>query len=113
MKRKGLKLKKIIDSVVRELKFKAQENKQKLTSQIGDLTSVYADSDKIKEVLINLSGNAIKFTPKKGRIKIGAKIWSTKKINDRYQKLADKVKKEKSFQGCSQKLPPLIGKNNW
>lgn len=110
VEKKRVEAKKIIDSVVRELKFKAQENKQKLTSQIGDLTSVYADSDKIKEVLINLSGNAIKFTPKKGRIKIGAKIWSTKKINDRYQKLADKVKKEKSFQGCSQKLPPLIGK---
>lgn len=35
------------------------------------LPSVLGDFDKIKEVLINLIGNSLKFTPKKGKITIG------------------------------------------
>ena len=39
-----------------------------------NIPDVYADSDKIKEVIINLVGNSLKFTPSKGIITISASL---------------------------------------
>ena len=39
-----------------------------------DATSINADADLVRRVLINLLGNAIKFTPRNGTIEIGARI---------------------------------------
>src|SRR6185312_15316370 len=38
--------------------------------KLGSLPSVLADPDKIKEVLFNLIGNSLKFTPKGGSITV-------------------------------------------
>lgn len=43
-------------------------------SQNQNIPDVYADSDKIKEVIINLVGNSLKFTPKGGNITISAAL---------------------------------------
>lgn len=40
------------------------------TQREVDLPDVLIDRDKIKEVLVNLIGNALKFTPKKGSVKV-------------------------------------------
>jgi PAS domain S-box-containing protein len=52
----------------------ARKNNLSLESRIEeDLPTVTADSDKIIQVMMNLLGNAVKYTPEKGNITVGAK----------------------------------------
>ena len=66
------KLGQLIDDAVAEITPRATELEIEiaLVPYPSSLPSVMADYDKIKEVLTNLIGNALKFTPKKGKIKI-------------------------------------------
>lgn len=52
--------------VVEELQFKAKEKKLELRfkSPTETLPKIYADPDKLREIIINLTDNAIKYTPK-------------------------------------------------
>jgi len=62
---------KLVQDVVFEVMPRAQELGVKLsvTASLG-VPDVIADSDKIKEVLINLIGNSLKFTPANGTITV-------------------------------------------
>ncbi len=64
----------MLNEVLSEVQPKIDEQGQTLHVQISaqELPDVIADVDKIKEVLINFIGNAIKFTPKGGSITITA-----------------------------------------
>lgn len=63
----------LIDEVIGEIKPKIEEQGLELTVDIAAGTEdVIADADKIKEVLINFIGNALKFTPRGGTILIHA-----------------------------------------
>ena len=63
----------IINEVLSSLFFDARNKKISFT-QKGDLNmAVKADADRLKEVLTNLIGNAIKYTPEGGRVIIEAK----------------------------------------
>lgn len=62
---------KITQEVIDEVMPRANELGIKLTLQkSGSVPPVLADSDKIKEVLFNLIGNSLKFTPKGGTITV-------------------------------------------
>lgn len=56
-----------------ELMIKAKERSITLTIQPATIPNIFADKDKIREVLINLIGNALKFTPKNGKITVSFK----------------------------------------
>ncbi len=62
---------KLVQEVFDEVMPRVQELGLNLVMQpVTQLPQVVADSDKIKEVLINLIGNALKFTPKGGNITV-------------------------------------------
>lgn len=70
----------ILESLTIEFEFRIQEKglKFKLIKE-DNLPRVWVDEDKLKQVLVNLMGNAIKYT-KKGEIELIAKVDNTKTL---------------------------------
>jgi PAS domain S-box-containing protein len=65
----------LINYAKQELITQANAKKLDVTINLSpDVPKINADRDMIERVLINLFQNAIKFTPTKGRIEIGAKL---------------------------------------
>ena len=70
----AISLEKLIKDVVEEVLPRAKEVGVEISLEIpGSLPQVIADEDKIKEVIFNLIGNALKFTPKDGKVTISLK----------------------------------------
>ena len=61
---------KLSQEVIAETKTRAEQLGLILSVETRAVPAVVADSEKIREVLINLIGNSMKFTPKGGSIKI-------------------------------------------
>lgn len=63
----------LIESVIEELSQRAKDLGLKLSfvTTKGQLPKALIDSDKIREVIMNLLGNAFKFTPKGGSVTVG------------------------------------------
>ncbi|EKD41963.1 MAG: histidine kinase [uncultured bacterium] len=53
----------------------AKKNQDLIFEVPEDLPPIHADPRKLRQVLLNLAGNAIKFTPEKGEIKISASYY--------------------------------------
>jgi signal transduction histidine kinase len=54
----------------------AKKSIRLVTLPDADLPSIRGDADKVRQSLINLLGNAVKFTPAGGEIRVRAKEWS-------------------------------------
>ena len=117
VEKKEIDLKELVDGVVKELKFKAQDRHHKLlTSFRPDIdTRTYADEDKIKEVIINLTGNSIKYTNEGGLIGIGIDLWPTSQVEKHFNVMQSELKEHgKTSEGSLQnivneKFAKLIG----
>ena len=87
----------VINDVVMNLSQIATQRDLKLNIRtIGELKNVYADTDRIEQVLTNLISNAIKFTPDKGTIDISAKMINAEdiKVEDCFKSQISQLKGE-------------------
>ena len=65
----------IITATLAELKPLAEEKRHAVSfSPPAPLPPVLADKDKLQEVMVNLVGNAIKYTPPQGKVEVGLKV---------------------------------------
>lgn len=60
----------LTNEVLEEVKAKADEKGIQLLIMSGTVPTVFADEDKVHQVLLNLIGNSLKFTPHSGKIVI-------------------------------------------
>lgn len=75
MRMEKLEVPGLIDFILGLFKVEADKKSLRVKSEVpGDLPYVYADYEKIEAIMINLVGNAIKFTPEGGEISISTGI---------------------------------------
>ena len=68
-----LDLTQLVAAVISQLDTQFQTKSQVITTDIPqDIPCVYGDTDKLRQVVVNLLDNAIKYTPDRGRIHISA-----------------------------------------
>ena len=67
-----MSLRETIDSIVNIMQPQAAAKNQQFTADVREILSenVYCDGVRLNQVLINLLGNAVKFTPEKGSVRI-------------------------------------------
>lgn len=113
VEKKDVNLSDIIKQVIDEIKFKAQERKQKIVFEGESETSseiprgvhpeyprrarddkyvTYGDADKIKEVVINLIGNSIKYSKDPGVITVRIEKAPTTWVAEKWQKIEADIK---------------------
>ena len=70
----------LIETIVEEFQVTAQPKKIQLSSNIQkNKIMVMAHEDKVRQVLVNLLGNAIKFTPEEGKVVVSVKPYEKDK----------------------------------
>lgn len=86
-------LKSIIEPTITSLKPQADGKSITIECELPeDLRPVYVDKEKIEQVLVNLIGNAIKFTPEQGSIRVIAKSLIEEREGGVSQKIAVSVR---------------------
>ena len=69
---KRIELEKILNESVRLVAKRASDAGVKLTASVGHAPAVWADARAVKQVVLNLLSNALKFTPKGGEVTLTA-----------------------------------------
>ena len=74
LEREPQEIRSLVDEVVQMMQPLAQERSLRLEASLeGELPAVEADRSRLLQVFSNLVGNAIKFTPEGGQVRIGAR----------------------------------------
>lgn len=82
----------LFQQVIDELKFKAEERKQKIVLASSNHWITYGDPDKIKEVVINIIGNSIKYSTNPGTITISLETAPTREVEERWGSIEGDIK---------------------
>lgn len=82
----------LIQQVIDEIKFKAEEKKQKIKFDSTNHWITWGDPDKIKEVLINLIGNSIKYSKNPGEIDVSIEIVPTQQVQETWNGIESSIK---------------------
>ncbi len=72
--RKSVLLREIVEETVHRLSRLAEERNQKLETRLNDPCPLVGDPVKLQQIVYNLVENAIKYTPKEGRIRVTLKM---------------------------------------
>lgn len=116
VEKKEVSLTGVVEQVIDELKFKAEEKKQKIIfadglqpaansnytqkdksvddsrSSVGSQWMTFGDPDKIKEMLVNIIGNAIKYSKEPGEIKIQIETVPTEEVKAKWETIESAIK---------------------
>jgi len=94
VEKKDIDLGDLVRQVMDELKFKADEHKQKIIFEnvAGAKYPTFTDPDKIKEVLVNLIGNSIKYTMQPGTITVSIEKVPTETVTKTWGELEAVIK---------------------
>ncbi len=92
VEKKEIDLSKLINEVIEEIKFKAEENKQKIVFENPDGWNTFGDPDKLKEVVLNVIGNSIKYSKNPGTITIKIEKVPTARVAEKWKKVEDEIK---------------------
>ena len=82
----------LIKQVVDEMTFKAQERKQRVVFATPNSWKTYGDADKLKEIIINILGNAVKYSKEPGTITISVQEAPTAQIKEHWDKIEADIK---------------------
>ncbi len=93
VEKKDIDLSELIKQAIEEIKFKAEEKKQKIVFENPDGWQSFGDQDKIKEVVINLIGNSIKYSKDPGTISIRIEKVPTAWVSEKWQKIEEDIRK--------------------
>lgn len=75
----------LLNNVVDKFKLQAEQAQVRLSLELGSLSAITGDGDRLSQVFTNLVDNAIKFTPAGGQVSIAAALSDTRlvvKVND-------------------------------
>ncbi len=93
VEKKDVDLTELTKQTIEELKFKAEEHKQKMEfADPGMSLMTFADPDKVKEILVNIIGNAIKYTLQPGTIHISIEKVPTPTLTEAWGKIESVIK---------------------
>ncbi|MBT7568406.1 MAG: PAS domain S-box protein [Rhodospirillaceae bacterium] len=69
--RENINLPDLVAGIIRIIRPRAEENGLTVTSSVAaEITEIYADERRVKQILLNLLGNAVKYTPEGGDVAV-------------------------------------------